>query len=204
MSSPSIAAAGGGGGAAALPKVVPRKTTPKEKKERKCDFCDGIYKDNLFLSSSTHDHGIWTCQAHKDDARLAIYQYYDDRNVIEQTDLTRLFRCLKDLSEIPIPRSNGSTTIATLKKSAGLEKAYVRKSDTMRGWCVLVSFVEKGAEQTRHVLIKNLPLSPEQIASIIAKLEEGRFYGTVKQTSVPPPSAPVLLASRKKPAQMAW
>lgn len=204
MSSPSSAAAGGGGGAAALPKVVPRKTTPKEKNERKCAFCDRTYKDNFFLSSCTGDHGIWACQAHKADARSAIYQYYDDRHVVEQTDLFRLFRCLKDLSEIPIPRSNGSTTIANLKKSAGLEKAYVKKSNTMKGWCVMVSFVEKGVEVIRHVLIQNLPLTPEQIAPIIAKLEEGRFYGTVEQPVSPPPSAPILLASRKKPAQMAW
>ena len=204
MSSPSSAAAGGGGGAAALLKVVPRKTTPKEKEERKCDFCDRTYKNNFFISSCTHDHGIWTCQAHKADARSAIYQYYDDRRVVEQTDLFRLFRYLKYLSQIPIPRSNGSTTIATLKESVGLEKSYVRKSNTMKGWCVMVSFVEKGVEEIRHVLIQNLPLSPEQIAPIIAKLEDGRFYGTVEQPVSPPLSAPVSLASRKKPAQMAW
>lgn len=201
----SSAAAGGGGHVvpAASPKVVPRKTTPKEKEEKKCFFCQTVFKDNFFLSSCTSDHGIWTCQAHKDDARHAINQYYDDRCVVEQTDIIRLFRCLKDLTDVPILRSNGTTTIATLKKSSGLEKAYVRKSDTIGGWCVLVSFVEKGAEQTRHVLIKNLPLSAEQIAPIIAKLEEGRFYGTVEQPLMSAP-APASLPQRKKPAQMAW
>jgi len=181
MASASNPAAGGVGHrvSAALPKVVPRNTTPKEKEEKKCYFCQKVFKDNFFLSSCTRNHGIWTCQAHKDAARNAINQYYDDRRVVEQTDITRLFRCLKDLTDVPITRSNGTTTIATLKKSVELEKAYVRKSNTMGGWCVLVSFFEKGAEQTRHVLIKNLPLSPEQIAPIIAKLESGRFYGTV-------------------------
>ena len=194
MSSPSSAA-----GAAALPqvpKVVPRKTSPKA--EKKCDFCQKVFKDNLFLSSCTHDHGIWTCQTHKDNARLAIYQYYDDRRVVEQTDLFRLFRCLKDLTDVPVRRSNGTITVATMKKSSGLEKAYVRKSGTMKGWCVLVSFIEKGVEEIRHVLIKNLSLTPEQIALIIAKLEDGRFYGTVEQ------SDPAPQPSRKKPTQMAW
>jgi hypothetical protein len=198
MSSPSSAAASGGGAAAALPKVLPRKTSPKA--EKKCDFCQNVFKDNLFLSSCTHDHGIWTCQTHKDDARLAIYQYYDDRRVVEQTDLFRLFRCLKDLSDVPVRRSNGTTTMTTLKKSSGLEKAYVRSSGTMKGWCVLVSFVEKGVKVIRHVLIKDLPLSPEQIALIIAKLEDGRFYGTVEQSEPAPAPQP----SRKKPTQMAW